>query len=153
MLGAHAPKVRLKPQDFKRVDTRRRRSIGKASHGDRRPCRSPPVGFRRAEEHSPEIVRETQQGDNAGLAASKGLADLARALLPGFPAEFGKLIGDEIEKWARVASSPAPSRSDPARAGYSMTFGSRTRPLSPRDQKPMAIAIPLSQLSPAADKA
>jgi hypothetical protein len=30
------------------------------------------------------------------------LAELGGALLPGSPADFGKLIADEIEKWAKV---------------------------------------------------
>jgi hypothetical protein len=30
------------------------------------------------------------------------LADLGGAVLPGSPAEFGKLIADETEKWAKV---------------------------------------------------
>jgi hypothetical protein len=42
---------------------------------------------------------------NAGLASPtlKGrLADLGGAVLPGSPADFGKLIVDETEKWAKV---------------------------------------------------
>jgi tripartite-type tricarboxylate transporter receptor subunit TctC len=42
---------------------------------------------------------------NAGLAdrmLKAQLADLGAAALPGSPAEFGKLIADETEKWARV---------------------------------------------------
>jgi hypothetical protein len=30
------------------------------------------------------------------------LADLGGTVLPGSPAEFGKLIADETEKWAKV---------------------------------------------------
>ena len=30
------------------------------------------------------------------------LADLGGTVLPGSPAEFGKLITDDIEKWAKV---------------------------------------------------
>jgi hypothetical protein len=30
------------------------------------------------------------------------LADLGGTVLPGSPADFGKLIADEIEKWAKV---------------------------------------------------
>ena len=30
------------------------------------------------------------------------LADLGGKVLPGSPAEFGKLIADETEKWAKV---------------------------------------------------
>jgi hypothetical protein len=30
------------------------------------------------------------------------LADLGGILLPGSPADFGKLIADETEKWAKV---------------------------------------------------
>jgi hypothetical protein len=31
--------------------------------------------------------------------------ELGGTVLPGSPAEFGKLIGDEIEKWSRVISA------------------------------------------------
>ena len=43
--------------------------------------------------------------DNAGLADPKikaRLADLGGTVLPGSPADFGKLIADETEKWAKV---------------------------------------------------
>ena len=30
------------------------------------------------------------------------LADLGATLLPGSPSDFGKLIADETEKWAKV---------------------------------------------------
>ena len=30
------------------------------------------------------------------------LADLGGTVLPGTPADFGKLIADETEKWAKV---------------------------------------------------
>src|SRR5262249_25991414 len=42
---------------------------------------------------------------NAGLADPKikaRLADLGGTVLPGSPADFGKLIADETEKWGKV---------------------------------------------------
>jgi len=42
---------------------------------------------------------------NAGLADAKlnaRLADLGGMMLPGSAAEFGALIADETEKWAKV---------------------------------------------------
>ena len=33
------------------------------------------------------------------------LADLGGAVLPGSPADFGKFIADETEKWAKVIRS------------------------------------------------
>jgi tripartite-type tricarboxylate transporter receptor subunit TctC len=42
---------------------------------------------------------------NAALADPKmkaRLADLGGAVLPGSPADFGKLIAEETEKWAKV---------------------------------------------------
>ena len=42
---------------------------------------------------------------NAGLAAPKlkaRLAVLGGTVLPGSPEDFGKLIADETEKWAKV---------------------------------------------------
>ena len=54
-----------------------------------------------------EIVEKLNKEINAGLADPKmkvRLADLGVAL-PGSPAEFGKLIADETEKWAKVIKS------------------------------------------------
>jgi tripartite-type tricarboxylate transporter receptor subunit TctC len=42
---------------------------------------------------------------NAGLADARlkaRFADLGGTVLPGSPAEFGKLIADDTEKWAKV---------------------------------------------------
>ena len=42
---------------------------------------------------------------NAGLADPKmraRLADLGGTVLPGSPADFAKLIAEEIEKWGKV---------------------------------------------------
>jgi tripartite-type tricarboxylate transporter receptor subunit TctC len=63
------------------------------------------VGYRRAEEHAGRDRREAQQEINAGLADPKmkaRLADLGGTALPGSPAEFGKLIADDTEKWGKV---------------------------------------------------
>ena len=52
-----------------------------------------------------EIVDKLNKEINAGLADSKikaRLADLGGTVLPGSPADFGKLIADEVEKWAKV---------------------------------------------------
>ena len=52
-----------------------------------------------------EIVVKLNREINAGLADPKmkaRLADLGGTVLPGSPAEFGKLIADETEKWAKV---------------------------------------------------
>jgi hypothetical protein len=39
----------------------------------------------------------------AGSAAVPALPHIARAsLLPGSPADFGKLVADETEKWGKV---------------------------------------------------
>ena len=54
-----------------------------------------------------EIVEQLNKEVNAALADPKmkvRLADLGVAL-PGSPAEFGKLIADETEKWAKVIKS------------------------------------------------
>jgi tripartite-type tricarboxylate transporter receptor subunit TctC len=53
----------------------------------------------------PEIVERLNQEINAGLADRKlgaRLADLGGTVLPGSPADFGKLIAEETEKWAKV---------------------------------------------------
>ena len=52
-----------------------------------------------------EIVNQLNKEINAALADPKmkaRLADLGGTVLPGSPADFGKLIADEIEKWAKV---------------------------------------------------
>jgi len=55
-----------------------------------------------------EIVDRLNKDINAGLADPKikeQLADLGGTVLPGSPADFGKLIADETEKWAKVIKS------------------------------------------------
>ena len=52
-----------------------------------------------------EIVDKLNRGINAALADPQmkaRLADLGGSVLPGSPADFGKLIADETEKWAKV---------------------------------------------------
>ena len=64
------------------------------------------VRHRRAQKHAGRDRRQAQQGDQAGLADPKikaRLADLGgMCRLPRSPAEFGKLIADETEKWGKV---------------------------------------------------
>jgi len=55
-----------------------------------------------------EIVDKLNKEINAALADPKmkaKLADLGGAALPGSPADFGKFIADETEKWAKVIKS------------------------------------------------
>ena len=52
-----------------------------------------------------EIIDKLNSEINAGLADPKikaRLADLGGTVLPGSPADFGKLIADETEKWGKV---------------------------------------------------
>jgi tripartite-type tricarboxylate transporter receptor subunit TctC len=52
-----------------------------------------------------EIIERLNRETNAGLAdptIKTRLADMGGMLLSGSPAEFGKLIADETEKWGRV---------------------------------------------------
>jgi tripartite-type tricarboxylate transporter receptor subunit TctC len=54
---------------------------------------------------SPEIVDKLNREINAALADPKirtRLADLGGTVLPGSAADFGKLVADETEKWAKV---------------------------------------------------
>jgi hypothetical protein len=51
------------------------------------------------------IVESLNKEVNAGLANGKlnaRLANLGGAVLPGSPADFGKLVSDEVEKWRTV---------------------------------------------------
>jgi tripartite-type tricarboxylate transporter receptor subunit TctC len=53
----------------------------------------------------PEIINRLNKEINAGLADPKmkaRLADLGGVALPGSPADFGKLIAEETEKWGKV---------------------------------------------------
>jgi tripartite-type tricarboxylate transporter receptor subunit TctC len=52
-----------------------------------------------------EILDRLNKEINAGLSDSKikaHLADLGGTVLPGSPADFGKLVADETEKWGKV---------------------------------------------------
>ena len=52
-----------------------------------------------------EVVEKLNQETNRGLADPKIKArfgDLGGTVLPGSPADFGKLLADETEKWAKV---------------------------------------------------
>jgi len=52
-----------------------------------------------------EIVAKLNKEINTGLAdpgIRRRFADLAAEVLPGSSADFGKLIADETEKWAKV---------------------------------------------------
>ena len=53
----------------------------------------------------PEIIEKLNHEINAGLADPKlkaRLIDLGGMVIPGSPADFGKLIAEETEKWAKV---------------------------------------------------
>jgi tripartite-type tricarboxylate transporter receptor subunit TctC len=53
----------------------------------------------------PEIIDKLNKEINAGLAnlnIKARLAELGGMLTPGTPADFGKLVADETEKWAKV---------------------------------------------------
>ena len=61
------------------------------------------MGPRRTEET--EIINKLNKEVNAAFADPKmnsRLANLGSTPLPGSPADFGKLITDEIEKWGNV---------------------------------------------------
>ena len=52
-----------------------------------------------------EIINKLNREFNAGLADAKMKARLARmgyTVLGGSPAEYGKLIAEEVEKWRKV---------------------------------------------------
>jgi tripartite-type tricarboxylate transporter receptor subunit TctC len=62
-------------------------------------------GFGAPKNTPPEIVERLNKEINAGLSDPNfkaRLTDLGGTALPGSPAEFGKLIADETEKWAKV---------------------------------------------------
>jgi tripartite-type tricarboxylate transporter receptor subunit TctC len=52
-----------------------------------------------------EFIDKVNTAMNTVLADPKSrarFADLGASLLPGSPAEFGKLVADETEKWGKV---------------------------------------------------
>jgi tripartite-type tricarboxylate transporter receptor subunit TctC len=52
-----------------------------------------------------DIIDKLNKEINAGLADPKikaAVADMGGTVLPGSRADFGKLIADETEKWAKV---------------------------------------------------
>jgi tripartite-type tricarboxylate transporter receptor subunit TctC len=52
-----------------------------------------------------EVIEKLNKETNAGLADPKikaRIADLGGSLLTGSPADFGRLIADETEKWGKV---------------------------------------------------
>jgi tripartite-type tricarboxylate transporter receptor subunit TctC len=52
-----------------------------------------------------EIIEKVNVAMNAGLAnpgVKARLAELGGTVIPGTPADFGKLVADEVEKWGKV---------------------------------------------------
>jgi tripartite-type tricarboxylate transporter receptor subunit TctC len=52
-----------------------------------------------------EVIDAVNKAMNAVLADPKAqarFAELGASLLPGSPADFGKLLADETEKWGKV---------------------------------------------------
>ena len=56
----------------------------------------------------PEIIEKLNKEINAALADPKmkaKLAELGGMLIPGSPADFGKVVAEETDKWAKVVKS------------------------------------------------
>src|SRR5258708_11615961 len=86
-----------------------------------------------------EIVDKLNEEINAGLADPKmkaRLADLGGTVLSGSPADFGRLISDETEKWGKVIHAANIKPGGPALADVpSVPFGdSPISPMSHRGQ-------------------
>ena len=63
------------------------------------------LGFGAPKDTPPAIIDTLNSEVNAGLAdpmIKARFADLGATVLPGSPAEFGKLIADDTEKWGKV---------------------------------------------------
>jgi hypothetical protein len=88
-----------------------------AGHPDRGRIRAglrdEPMDWTRcAQEHAYRDHRQAQQGDQRGTSRSQDaladpkmkarLADLGGEPLPMMPADFGKLVAEDTEKWAKV---------------------------------------------------
>ena len=62
-----------------------------------------------------EIVELLNREINAGLADAKmkaQLTDLGGTVLPGSPADFGRMIADETAKWSKVVRFSGAKRAD-----------------------------------------
>ena len=62
-------------------------------------------GFGAPKNTPADVIATLNREMNAGLADSKlkpRMAEIGGSTLGGTPAEFGKLIADETEKWAKV---------------------------------------------------
>src|SRR5262249_54474813 len=63
------------------------------------------LGLRAPKNTPAEVVEKLNKENKAGAADSQmkaRLAGLGAAALPGSPADFGKLIAEETEKWGKV---------------------------------------------------
>jgi tripartite-type tricarboxylate transporter receptor subunit TctC len=63
------------------------------------------IGLVAPKDTPPAIIEKLNAEINAGLAdpgIKARFADLGGVVLPGSPADFGKLIRDETEKWGKV---------------------------------------------------
>jgi hypothetical protein len=71
---------------------------------------------------SAQIVDKLNKEINAGLAdpmMKARPANLGGAGMPMMPAEFGKFIADETEKWGKVTGPPTLRRSEPTSNPFS----------------------------------
>jgi len=62
-------------------------------------------GFVAPKNTPPEVIATLNKATNAALAepvAKKRFTELGAILLPGSPADFGKLLAEETEKWGKV---------------------------------------------------
>jgi tripartite-type tricarboxylate transporter receptor subunit TctC len=62
-------------------------------------------GFGAPKNTPPEIIERLNKAVNAALVDPKmkaRLADFGGTVMPGSPADFGKLIAEETEKWGKV---------------------------------------------------
>jgi tripartite-type tricarboxylate transporter receptor subunit TctC len=83
---------------------------------------------------STEIVERLNRELNAGLADSKikaRLANLGGVAMPMTPAEFGRLVVDETEKWGKVirAANIKPEQTVPERRQRHVRLGSKAEML------------------------
>ena len=63
------------------------------------------LGFGAPKNTPAEIIDKLNKETNAGLADSKmkaRIADLGGMVVPGSPADYGRLLADETEKWAKI---------------------------------------------------
>jgi Tripartite tricarboxylate transporter family receptor len=84
-----------------------------------------------------EVIERLNKAINEAFADPKmmaRLADLGGTALPGSPADFGKLIADETDKWGKVVNQSTPFATTRAREDFPHSCTSRATGVADTDR-------------------